>query len=80
MLSCDLSLLPQCHTHRGVHPYLYVGPREENWDEDVEKRLVAGIDKGRKEGYIMKGSTIVLLSGWKPGPAHINTIRIFQVD
>ena len=41
---------------------------------------MAGINKGKKEGYIMKGSTIVLLSGWKPGPAHINTIRIFQVD
>ena len=51
----ELSVCTQCHTHRGVHPYLYVGPREPIWDEDSKKRLLAGIEKGRKEGYITKG-------------------------
>ena len=50
-----------------------------NWFEDVDQRLLAGLEKGKREGYIFKGSTIVLLSGWRPGPANINTIRIFQV-
>lgn len=69
----------QCHLYRGVHPLLYESPVNGNWFEDVDQRLLAGLDKGRREGYISKGSTIVLLSGWRPGPANINTIRIFQV-
>jgi len=69
-----------CHLHRGVHPFHYTQPMEKDWTVDVENRFLAAIGKGKKEGYIAKGSTIVLLSGWKPGPAHINTIRIFQVD
>ena len=69
----------QCHLYRGVHPLLYEAPVNGNWFEDVDQRLLAGLDKGRREGYISKGSTIVLLSGWRPGPANINTIRIFQV-
>lgn len=41
--------------------------------------MQAGIEKGRQDGYISKGSTIVLLSGWRPGQGNINTIRIFIV-
>ena len=70
----------QCHLHRGVHPFHYTNPPAKDWADDVEQRFLAAIGKGKKEGYIVKGSTVVLLSGWKPGPAHINTIRIFQVD
>ena len=70
----------QCHLFRGVHPLLYTDPStQENWVEDVEERLLAGLDKGRKEGYITTGSTIILLSGWRPGQGNINTIRIFRV-
>jgi pyruvate kinase len=68
-----------CHLYRGVHPLLYESEAKGNWFEDVDDRLLAGMDKGRSEGYISKGSTIVLLSGWRPGPSNINTIRIFQV-
>ena len=72
--------LSQCHLHRGVHPFHYTNPPAKDWTEDADQRFLAAIEKGKKEGYIVKGSTIVLLSGWKPGPAHINTIRIFIVD
>ena len=72
--------LSQCHLHRGVHPFHYTNPPAKDWTEDAEQRFLAAIEKGKKEGYIVKGSTVVLLSGWKPGPAHINTIRIFIVD
>ena len=73
-------LSSQCHLHRGVHPLHYTNPPAKDWTDDVDQRFLAAIGKGKKEGYIVKGSTVVLLSGWKPGPAHINTIRIFQVD
>jgi pyruvate kinase len=68
-----------CHLYRGVHPLLYDTEVQGNWFEDVDQRLIAGMDKGRRAGYISKGSTIVFLSGWRPGPSNINTIRIFQV-
>ena len=69
----------QCHLYHGVHPLLNEAEEDENFFEDVEQSLMAGIDKGKREGYITKGSTIVLLSGWRPGPSNTNTIRIFQV-
>lgn len=65
---------------RGIHPLLYEEPKEEQWTEDVEKRIIAGVDKGRREGYITRGSTVIMVSGWRPGPANINTIRVFVVD
>lgn len=69
-----------CHMFRGIHPLLYEEPKDEQWTEDVEKRILAGVEKGRREGYITKGSTIIMVSGWRPGPANINTIRVFVVD
>ena len=65
---------------RGIHPLLYEEPKDEQWTEDVEKRIIAGVDKGRREGYITRGSTVIMVSGWRPGPANINTIRVFVVD
>ena len=65
---------------RGIHPLLYEEPKDEQWTEDVEKRIIAGVDKGRREGYITRGSTVIMLSGWRPGRANINTIRVFVVD
>ena len=65
---------------RGIHPLLYEEPKDEQWTEDVEKRILAGVDKGRREGYITRGSTVIMVSGWRPGPANINTIRVFVVE
>ena len=67
----------QCHLFRGVHPVLYEDPKVEDWTEDVEKRFLAGIDKGKREGFIGTGSSLIMVSGWRPGPANINTIRVF---
>lgn len=65
---------------RGIHPLLYDASKEEEWTEDTEKRILAGVDKGRREGYISKGSTLIMVSGWRSGPGNINTIRVFVVD
>lgn len=68
-----------CHMYRGVHPLLYDKPLSPSWPVDMEERFIAGIDRGRKLGCIKNGATVVCLSGWKPGPAHTNTLRIFTV-
>ncbi|KAL5469410.1 hypothetical protein EMCRGX_G030662 [Ephydatia muelleri] len=70
-----------CHLHRSIHPVVYADPLDVNdWTNDMERRFAAAIAKGKRDGYIRKGSTIVVLSGWKPGPTNTNTIRICQVE
>ena len=49
------------------------------WLEDMEEKLKAGVKNGIERGFIKKESIVVLLSGWVPGPEHINTIRITTV-
>lgn len=76
-----LSVSHQCHLHRGVHPLFYADePDHKEWADDMEKRFIYGMDWGKEKGFIQKGSSIIMMSGWKPGPANTNTIRIFQVD
>ena len=77
----DRSAARLCHLHRGIHPLFYQDlPTRKDWADDMEKRFLYGADWGKSMGFIQKGSSIVVLSGWKPGPANTNTIRIFQVD
>jgi len=49
------------------------------WLEDMEEKLKAGVKHGIERGFIKEKSIVVLLSGWIPGPEHINTIRITMV-
>ena len=49
------------------------------WLKDMEEKLKAGVKNGIERGFIEKKSIVVLLSGWIPGPEHINTIRITMV-
>ena len=74
-------LLLQCHLHRGIHPLYYPHPKDtQNWTDDMEKRFDCAIAWAKEKGYVQKGSSIIVLSGWRPGPANTNTIRIFPVD
>ena len=80
---CGLTSSPptQCHLYRGIHPLYYDKPvNREDWAEDMQARFLFGVQWGKSKGFIQHGSTVILLSGWKPGPAHTNTIRIFTVD
>ena len=80
-LPISLVLLFQCQLYRNVCPLLYDEPvDQQEWLLNVERMLQMGIDKGKKEGFISEGSSVVLLSGWRPDPDHINTIRIIKVE
>ncbi|XP_003382927.1 PREDICTED: pyruvate kinase PKM-like [Amphimedon queenslandica] len=70
-----------CHLHRGIHPLVFPHPKDKSdWADDMEKRFLYAIEWGKKKGFIQKGSTIIALSGWRPGPANTNTIRILNVE
>ena len=46
----------------------------------MEKRFDSAIAWAKKKGFVQKGSSIIALSGWRPGPANTNTIRIIPVN
>jgi pyruvate kinase len=68
-----------CHLYRGIHPLKYDKPLAPSWPVDMEERFIAGVEKCRSLGCVKNGSAVVCLSGWKRGPAHTNTLRIFTV-
>jgi pyruvate kinase len=77
----DKGVARLCHLHRGIHPLFYPHLKDKvDWANDMETRFNFAIEWGKTKGFVQKGSTIVVLSGWRPGPAHTNTIRIFPAD
>ena len=69
----------QLHLHRGCFPLIY-DKRNEDWFGDLEDRLNFAIQEGKDMGFLKVGTSVVLVSGWKFGPKHTNTIRIIIVE
>lgn len=64
------------HLYRGVYPFVYEGPLDDDWQEDVEKRLQFGIKSGSSLGLLTQGVPIVAVQGWSKGVGHTNTLRV----
>lgn len=69
----------QAHLSRGLFPLYYDEPRENNWSDDVNARLLYAVKTGQNMGFIRPGSFIVFVVGWSPGSQTTNTMRILQV-
>ena len=52
----------------------------QEWLLNVEMMLEMGIEKGKEEGFISQGSSVVLLSDWRRSADRINTLRIMKVE
>ena len=65
---------------RGLFPLYYDEPREKNWSDDVNARLLYAVEKGKDMGFIKTGSFVVFVVGWSPGSQTTNTMRILQVS
>ncbi len=50
-----------------------------NWLEDVDGRLCLGIRCGWERGVIEGGDTVVLVTGWRRGSGHTNTVRVYTL-
>ena len=70
----------QAHLARGLFPLYYDEPREKNWSDDVNARLLYAVEKGKDMGFIKAGSFVVFVVGWSPGSQTTNTMRILQVS
>ncbi|XP_046364485.1 pyruvate kinase PKM-like isoform X4 [Haliotis rufescens] len=50
--------------------------RMNEWTADVDRRIWMAISSGMGRGFIKKGDSIVVMTGWKPGSGSTNTMRI----
>ena len=71
----------QCHLYRGILPYVFEEPKVEDWSKDLDARINAGVQFGKKTlGFLKTGDTIIVVTGWKQGSGSTNTMRIIQVE
>ncbi|XP_044743196.1 pyruvate kinase-like isoform X3 [Chrysoperla carnea] len=70
----------QANLYRGVIPLQYEVPPASDWLKDVDARVQAGIELGKKGGFVRGGDSIVIVTGWKQGSGFTNTIRVVYVS
>eukprot|EP00800_Vazella_pourtalesii_P021186 TRINITY_DN7752_c0_g1_i1.p1 TRINITY_DN7752_c0_g1~~TRINITY_DN7752_c0_g1_i1.p1 ORF type:complete len:522 (-),score=117.73 TRINITY_DN7752_c0_g1_i1:96-1661(-) len=68
------------HLYRGTLPVLIHEEKKEPWVDDVDFRIKKAVSIAKERSILETGSTIIVVSGWRPGPASTNTIRILKVD
>ncbi|KRZ04871.1 Pyruvate kinase [Trichinella zimbabwensis] len=51
-----------------------------DWVTSVDQRINYAISFGKKERIIRDGDNVIVVNGWREGPGHTNTIRIFGVE
>ncbi|ODV89653.1 hypothetical protein CANCADRAFT_4277 [Tortispora caseinolytica NRRL Y-17796] len=69
------------HLYRGVYPFIYPKPREEDpnkWSQDVEERIKWGMESAMELGLLCKGDAVVTIQGWTRGGGHTNTLRVLE--
>lgn len=68
----------QLHLHRGIFPIHYKAERLTDWSEDMDARIAFAVEIGYELGVLKAGSPIVLVTGWRSGSGHTNTVRIIR--
>lgn len=69
----------QGHLWRGILPLLYSQPKLDDWSQDVDARVNAGIALGLSRGLLKQGDNVIVITGWRRGPGSTNTMRIQTV-
>lgn len=69
----------QGHLWRGIMPLLYSSPKLEDWSQDVDARVNAGIALGLARKLLRKDDNVIVITGWRRGPGSTNTMRIQTV-
>lgn len=70
-----------CHLYRGCYPLVYSSPEknEENWQDDVDDRILWAMDAARSMNLISAGMNVIAIQGWKRGVGFTNTMRMLVV-
>lgn len=69
----------QGHLWRGIMPLLYTPPKLDDWSQDVDARVNAGIAFALSRGFLKQGDHVIVITGWRRGPGSTNTMRIQTV-
>jgi len=70
----------QGHLWRGIMPLLYTQQKLDDWSQDVDARVNAGIALGLSKGLLKQGDHVIVITGWRRGPGSTNTMRIQTVQ
>ncbi|RWS23548.1 Pyruvate kinase muscle isozyme-like protein [Leptotrombidium deliense] len=70
----------QGHLFRGIFPLYYEKERSEDWTYDVDERIQAAIDFGKKRKCLKPGNVAVVITGWRQGAGSTNTLRLLAVE
>jgi len=66
----------QLRIYRGVKPLLVEQDVQEDWLQDVDLRVKAAITFGQQGGFVKQGDRVVVVTGWRSGAGHSNTVRV----
>lgn len=69
----------QGHLWRGILPLLYTQAKLDDWSQDVDARVNAGIALGLSRDILKQGDHVIVITGWRRGPGSTNTMRIQTV-
>jgi pyruvate kinase len=75
----DVQVSRQLHLYRSCVSIYYEGPKLDIWQDDVDARITAACEAGKKKGMLQSGNMIVAVQGWKGGVGNTNTLRILRV-
>lgn len=79
VVSRDGMTCRQSHLNRGCYPFAYTEPRLEVWEDDVNRRIEWCMEKSKRQGFLLKGDSVVAVHGWKEGSSATNTVRVLIV-
>ncbi|XP_063917310.1 pyruvate kinase-like isoform X2 [Zophobas morio] len=66
----------QLHLHRGILPLFFEGETPTEWRKLVEVRIQAGVDFGKKLGFVKNGDLVVIVTGFHQGAGSTNTLTL----
>jgi pyruvate kinase len=75
----DAQLARQLTLYRGVYPVCDSTPLDEDWVDDVDRRVWLAFDVGIGRRFFQPGSMVIVATGWQAGAGNTNTIRVVVV-
>ncbi|MFH4981636.1 hypothetical protein AB6A40_008345 [Gnathostoma spinigerum] len=63
--------------YRGVYPLHYPSSAPTvDWSADVDSRVSFGVSAAESFDFVKKGDPMIVVTGWRQGAGHTNTLRI----
>lgn len=69
----------QAHLYRAILPVYYKNPPLQDWLKDIDVRILHGLSVGQQHGFVKANDPVVIVTGWKKGTGHTNTMRVILV-